>query len=115
MTGRARKAALTSTTSIIPPSPSDPLKADFRKFLYTVWRHLNLPDPTPIQYDIARWLQSGPKRLIIEAFRGVGKSWATVAYVLWLLYCDPQHRVMVIRRAFAHCRNSAPASRPLPR
>ena len=26
---------------------------DFRVFLTLVWRHLNLPDPTPIQLDIA--------------------------------------------------------------
>ena len=28
--------------------------ADFRKFLFVVWKHLNLPDPTPVQYDIAK-------------------------------------------------------------
>ena len=26
---------------------------DFRNFLYIVWKELNLPDPTPIQYEIA--------------------------------------------------------------
>jgi hypothetical protein len=50
---------------------------DFRVFLTMVWRHLNLPDPTPVQLDIAHWLQHGPRRKIIEAFRGVGKSWIT--------------------------------------
>ena len=28
--------------------------ADFRKFSFVVWQHLNLPDPTPVQYDIAK-------------------------------------------------------------
>ena len=56
---------------------------DFRVFLTLVWRHLNLPDPTPIQLDIALYLQHGPRRKIIEAFRGVGKSWITAAYVVW--------------------------------
>jgi len=74
----------------------DPFKADFRNFLYIVWKHLNLPDPTPIQYDIATYLQHGPKRCIIEAFRGIGKSWVTSAYVCWLLYCDPDHKVLVV-------------------
>lgn len=32
---------------------------DFRNFLYLVWKHLNLPDPTPIQYEIAEWMQNG--------------------------------------------------------
>ena len=75
---------------------NDPLKEDFRNFLYVVWKHLGLPDPTPIQYDIASYLQHGPKRSIIEAFRGVGKSWVTSAYVCWLLYCDPDHKILVV-------------------
>jgi hypothetical protein len=74
----------------------DPLKQDFRNFLYLVWRHLNLPDPTPVQYDIAHYLQHGPKRCVIEAFRGVGKSYVTSAYVVWLLYCAPQRNILVV-------------------
>lgn len=74
----------------------DPLKADFRNFLYVVWKHLNLPDPTPVQYDIAAYLQHGPKRRVIEAFRGVGKSWITSAFVCWRLYCDPDRKLLVI-------------------
>lgn len=69
---------------------------DFRKFLWLVWKHLDLPDPTAIQYDIALYLQHGPRREIIEAFRGVGKSWITSAYVCWLLLRDPQHKIMVV-------------------
>lgn len=73
-----------------------PAKADFRKFVFMVWKHLNLPSPTAIQYDIAYYLQHGPRRCIIEAFRGIGKSWLTAAYVVWLLWCDPQTKVMVV-------------------
>lgn len=69
---------------------------DFRYFLIIVWRHLMLPDPTWVQLDIASYLQHGPRRLIIEAFRGVGKSWITSAYVCWLLLRDPQRKVMVV-------------------
>lgn len=68
----------------------------FPVFLYLVWKHLLLPDPTPVQYDIALYLQHGPRRSIIEAFRGVGKSWITSAYVCWLLLRDPQTKVMVV-------------------
>ena len=74
----------------------DPLATDFRNFLYVVWRHLNLPDPTPVQYDIARYMQHGPRRKMIMAFRGVGKSWIYAAFVCWRLYCDPQYKIMVV-------------------
>lgn len=64
--------------------------------MVVVWRHLNLPDPTPVQLNIAHFMQHGPKRRIVEAFRGVGKSWMAAAYVLWLLRNDPQKKIMVV-------------------
>lgn len=69
---------------------------DFRVFLCEVWHHLQLPRPTPLQLDIAYWLQHGPQKIILQAFRGVGKSYITVAFVLWLLLLDPQKKVMVV-------------------
>ena len=69
---------------------------DFRVFLVQVWAFLNLPDPTPVQLDIAKTLQHGERRLIVQAFRGVGKSWITVAFVLWNLLLDPQKKIMVV-------------------
>jgi hypothetical protein len=74
----------------------EPFNQDFRYWLIVVWRHLQLPDPTPIQLDIADFMQHGPKRRIVEAFRGVGKSWMAAAYVLWLLRNDPQKKIMVV-------------------
>lgn len=72
------------------------LARDFRKFLYLVWQHINLPDPTPLQYDIAKYLQNGPRKCCIQAFRGVGKSFITSAYVLWELYRNPQIKILVV-------------------
>lgn len=69
---------------------------DFRNFTYLVWQHLGLPEPTPIQYDIAQYLQDSPKRCIIEAFRGVGKSYITAAYVVHQLLLNPQLKFMVV-------------------
>lgn len=69
---------------------------DFKAFLKLVWEHLGLPAPTPVQFDVADYLQHGPKRAIIEAFRGVGKSWVTSAFVLWLLLVDPQKNILVV-------------------
>jgi len=69
---------------------------DFRNFTYLVWSHLGLPEPTPIQYDIAHYLQNSPKRSIIEAFRGVGKSYITAAYVVHQLLLNPELKFMVV-------------------
>ena len=72
------------------------LQSDFRFFLTAVWTHLALPQPTRAQLCIAEYLQHGPKRLQIQAFRGVGKSWITAAFVLWTLYNDPDRKIMVV-------------------
>jgi hypothetical protein len=72
------------------------IRADFRVFLTLVWRHLLGSDPNPIQLDLAYWLQHGPDRAIIMAFRGFSKSWITGAYALWRLYCDPDEKIMVV-------------------
>lgn len=74
----------------------DAVLSDFRNFLFLVWKHLKLPDPTPLQYEIAYYLQHGPKRQIIEAYRGVGKSWITSAYVLWRLLKDPNEKFLIV-------------------
>jgi hypothetical protein len=72
------------------------LSNDFRFFLTAVWTHLGLPTPTRAQLCIAQYLQDGPKRLQIQAFRGVGKSWITAAFVLWTLYNDSNKKIMVV-------------------
>ena len=76
-------------------TPENPL-LDFRNFLFMVWEHLTLPHPTPVQYDIADYLQNAPKRAVIEAFRGVGKSYITSAYVCWKLLLDSETKVLVV-------------------
>lgn len=75
---------------------TDRILGDFRVFVYVVWKHLGLPDPTPAQYDIAYYLQHGPRRCVIEAFRGVGKSWLTSAFVCWLLLNNPLLKILVV-------------------
>jgi len=73
----------------------DELK-DFRNFLFLIWKHLNLPEPTPIQYNIADFMQGDDKRVIIEAFRGVGKSWICSAYVVHQLLLNPSLNFLVV-------------------
>jgi len=72
------------------------LKSDFKLFLQALWGQLDLPHPTRAQYAIADYLQHGPKRLQIQAFRGVGKSWITGAFVLWTLFNDSERKIMII-------------------
>ena len=77
-------------------STLDLLKDDFKLFLQALWSQLDLPSPTRAQYAIADYLQHGPKRLQIQAFRGVGKSWITGAFVLWTLFKDSEKKIMII-------------------
>jgi len=74
----------------------DLLRGDFKLFLQALWQQLDLPSPTRAQYAIADYLQHGPKRLQIQAFRGVGKSWITGAFVLWTLFKDSERKIMII-------------------
>lgn len=79
---------------------------DFRVHLRQVWDALAIPDihnpgktavPTPVQNDMAKWLQyADHKRIIISAFRGTGKSYITCAYVTFLLLHNPDLKVMVV-------------------
>lgn len=69
---------------------------DFRNSLFLLWAHLGLPSPTKRQYEIAHWLQHGPDRLIVEGFRGVGKSWITSALADWFLLNHPDWNILVV-------------------
>ena len=74
----------------------DLLREDFKLFLQALWAQLDLPSPTRAQYAIADYIQHGPKRLQIQAFRGVGKSWITGAFVLWTLFNNSEKKIMII-------------------
>jgi hypothetical protein len=71
---------------------------DFRNFLYLIWHSLEQikRDPTPIQYDIADFMQNGPKRAVIQGFRGVGKSWICSAFVVHQLLLDSSKNILVV-------------------
>jgi hypothetical protein len=80
---------------------------DFRNVLFLVWRALGLPEPTAIQYEVAKLLQYGvdPTRppwehpnnsLVICGFRSMAKSWIAGAFVPWYVGLDPhEHEVLV--------------------
>ena len=56
---------------------------DFRVAAWLIWKRIGLPEPTPIQYDMANFLQFGGPKVFITAFRGAAKSYLTSAYTCW--------------------------------
>ena len=66
--------------------PTDDLakiKKSFVLFLFVLWRALNLPKPTKCQIDMAKSISGGKeRRFILQAFRGIGKSFITCAFVV---------------------------------
>lgn len=70
-------------------------KKDFKNFLYVVFKYINLPSPTEIQYAIADELQYRESDLIINGFRGVAKSTITGCYNAWLLDRDPENTQII--------------------
>lgn len=75
---------------------------DFRNFAWELWEELGLPDPTRAQYEIAHFLQYGPRRRMVLAFRGVAKTWLAGAYVLWRLHRNPLLQVLVVSASADH-------------
>lgn len=77
--------------------------ADFRNFvnyLFTEvrgWAYVGA-----IQYDIAAWMQDlplckdGKRRGQVQSMRGAGKTEIAVAFCLWLLYLDPDIKILAV-------------------
>lgn len=76
---------------ILNASQIEACRADFKNFLYVVFKYINLPSPTEIQYAIADELQHRESDLILNGFRGVAKSTITGCYNAWLLDRDPEN------------------------
>lgn len=91
----------------------DPRLLDFRNFVLLAWKFLNLPPPTPRQLEIAEWMQYGPKRLQVHAFRGEGKSILAEVFFCWCLYlayaapkqCRPEYSLLAVSAAGARAYN----------
>ncbi|WP_256667512.1 phage terminase large subunit [Pseudomonas sp. Fl5BN2] len=73
------------------------MKRSFVAFLFVLWAALNLPKPTKCQIDMARVLSGGKnKRFILQAFRGIGKSFITCAFVVWKLWNNPDLKFLIV-------------------
>ena len=82
------------------------LGLDFGYFTCGLWERIGLPWPAVHQLDMAHWLQHGPRRRIVRAFRGASKTWLTIAYCLWRLYHQPNDRIVLVSKSLQHSRES---------
>jgi hypothetical protein len=74
----------------------DPMKRDFKNFMWKTWKTLFDNDPTPLMYEVGERLQHGPDKDVIMGYRGLSKSYITVDYAVWALYCDPSEIVLTV-------------------
>lgn len=71
----------------------------FSLFL-AVWNQIQGLQTPHVHFKIAEWLQEswdvGDRRLLLMAFRACGKSTLVGLFVAWLLYRDPNLRIMIL-------------------
>lgn len=73
------------------------LAKDFRNFVFAVHPYLNLPKPTKLQYELCDIMQKEEEeRQLLMAFRGCSKSHLAALWCAWLLYKDPNEKILVI-------------------
>ncbi len=82
------------------------LHDSFCFFLFRLFFYVGLPEPSLVQYDIALWLEAGPKKRVVRAFRGISKTWITLAYILWRLYRNENERILLVSESQGHARKS---------
>lgn len=70
--------------------------AEFRPFLYDVITGLLGFQCTPLQLDIATYLERGPLYRMIQAQRGQAKTTITAIYAVWRLIHDPTTRIVIV-------------------
>ena len=78
---------------------------DFKVFLKLTWEHLNLPEPSRLQYEMADYLQEGHSRMQLQALRGAGKSWISASFCCWRLRRDPNEKILIISGSSGHSDN----------
>ena len=76
-------------------------RVSFPQFATAVMRETRMVDEkegtlTPVQLQIADYIENGPKRRVISAFRGCGKSTLASMLVLYKLYNNPDEKILII-------------------
>lgn len=74
----------------------DPLKKDFRNFMWKVWMTLFGNPPTELMYELGERLQFGPAKDVLMGYRGLAKSYITVVFGVAALYSDPTEIVLTV-------------------
>lgn len=69
---------------------------EFKPFLYDVITGLLGFNCTPLQLDIASFLEHGPQYRMIQAQRGQAKTTITAAYAVWRQIHDPTTRILIV-------------------
>lgn len=72
------------------------LLTDFPKFLKYSYSCIGTNIPTPTQGRIAEILGTNPEEMILQAPRGVGKTWITAIYGAWRLYRNPDEKILIV-------------------
>lgn len=73
------------------------MRDDFVFFIFVLWKALSLPVPTRCQIDMCNKLAAGDnRRFILQAFRGIGKSFLTCGFVVWKLWNNPDLKFMIV-------------------
>lgn len=88
---------------IFPPSenysPEVNRQRDLRNYLYVAFRELGFGEPTCRQYEAAHWLQHGPPLLMVQGFRGMGKSLVCCVSAPWVHLWWKDKRIFVLSAA----------------
>lgn len=74
----------------------DPLKKNFKNFMWKTWKTLFDNAPSNLMYELGERLQFGPDKDVIMGYRGMSKSYVTVDFAVWTLYCDPTELVLTV-------------------
>lgn len=85
-------------------------KASFPQFVW-IWNQMQSLATPVLHIEMARWLerrwQRGDRRLLLMAFRNSGKSTLVGLFAAWLLYQNPDLRLLVLSGEFALARKMA--------
>lgn len=79
---------------------------DLRLVVNFCFKVLGLPKITLLQSDICKYIQYGPEglsweernRLIVMAYRGVGKTWISAIFVCFALNINPNWKVLIVSK-----------------
>lgn len=75
----------------------DPAALTLAQFTSAVMREQGMAEtPTPVQLQLLSYLENGPKRRVLAAFRGCGKSTLSAIYIAWRLCKNYDEKVLLL-------------------